>query len=119
MKKDTASQDFAVRLQRDRLHSAIRVGIERSVECAVGIQPRDVIARHAANHREFTTDQNLPVGLKDYGKNPAAPNGLLTFGSKVSPSAVTTADINASPMININIVSPLRICLAMFPPLPR
>ena len=58
-----AEQNLAVGLHRDARDKTVRTGIKARIQRAIGVQPRDVIARLAEHRAELTPDDDLAIGL--------------------------------------------------------
>ena len=61
--ESATEQNFAIRLHRDQSHIGIGVGIEIGVQRTVGIEPRDVMARHAEDGAKVAGDDDPPIRL--------------------------------------------------------
>ena len=62
----TADKDFAIRLQRDAAHAAVRPtgGIEARIQRTVGVEPGNAVAKLTVNQSEFPANQPLAIGLR-------------------------------------------------------
>src|SRR5437867_3793765 len=70
----TADEDLAVRLQRDGLNRAVKLGvvyagIEACVSAAIGIEPGNTFSDQSFHRLEGSSNENSPVWLHYDGMN--------------------------------------------------
>src|SRR5690606_952972 len=69
--ESATDQHLAVGLQREAEHHAVGAGIERGIQAAVRVQPRQEVARPPAELGAWATDQDAAVGLQCAGEHRA------------------------------------------------
>ena len=64
------NHNFSIRLNRNRKYRAVRIGTERGVRCAIGVQS-GIVSGNSVGGREKTADHDGVVGLDSKSVNRA------------------------------------------------